>query len=148
MDIEYLDTATPAEEGAFLHLEHPAHGHKLYTGEGTSKIGELVDADLPHEAVGIYVRGWHSDSVQAVILQYERDSMEKKPSSFTQHKNVGRKIAKALIVKFQGITTNGEPLKADEGGIAALLDKSPRLEAQIIRFAKDDANFFTDAPNG
>lgn len=141
MDLIYLDTATPEEEGRFCHFTHPAHKYPLYTGEGASPQGKLVDPDKEHHKVGATVRGWYSDTVQAVLQQNAKEDLTKDEA---KQKAAGDRLAGALITAFHHVEWEGKLLTASAEDIARFRGRSPKLEKQIILFSKDDARFFTD----
>lgn len=144
MKLDSLNTATPAEEGRLCQFKHPAFGHLLWTGPGANPDGSRgEEGDV--EPVGAIIRGWHSDTVQALIRKHAKAQL-RDGKDVIDEETAGRQLAQALVVRFVGIEDGDEPLKADKDGIEKLFKNTPQFQAQILAFSKDASRFFTKQP--
>ncbi len=144
MDLSTLNTAGPAERGSALHLKHPALGHLLYTGDGASEMGELID-ESKAEPVLVFVRGIESKSAREFARALHQARMkldEKRPSDLAAIEKIGLDFAVSLVVGFSGLERDGKPLEATEENIRAFLSASDEIVSQVTEFAQDKRNFF------
>lgn len=139
MDFTSLNTKKGAAKGAFLHLKHPALGHKLYTGEGASGLGELVDADKA-DKVGVSVLGMESERVRNRAKEISRKRMKDGENEATDEDGVI--FVCSLVTEFHGIEKDGKPMAATEENKRAFFEQSDALVEQVLNFAQDRANFF------
>jgi len=140
MDFSTFNTKSAADEGAVLHFVHPILGHYLFDGKGADKDGALVDPSADHQPVTATVRGYHSDTVQAVANNGQKARFENQ--SKAQQERAGRDLIDALIVDWQGITRGGKPLPCTAENKFWLTETNHEIFRQIDQFAKDQANFF------
>jgi len=145
MELSALDTKAPAEAGAFCHLRAIPErgGHLLYTGPGSDETGNAVDKRKKPTAVGVYLRGFESDTVQKARKKAQRDAI--KAGHDADDEETSLQIAAALIIDFQGITVDGEPLEPTHDNKMRFLKASNDLVEQILLFAKDRSHFFEKA---
>jgi len=150
MKITQLDTKSPQDEGAFLHLEHTKFGHLMYDGPNADGDGRWTSEEEPEEScrVGIIVRGMEAQTVQTFTRDQQRKNLlnlkKKNPTPVPDqdHEN-GIKFACVLIVKFVNIQDeNGEELPPTEENKRAFIEYSDDLSRQILAFARDRDNFF------
>ena len=153
MKLSDLDTKSPQDEGAFLHLTHSKFGHFMYTGENADKdgrwTGEGDDAKpLDSQRIGLVVRGMEAQSVQEFTREQQRldlaNAKKKVPTPLPEleHEN-GIKFGCTLIVSFVNIEgEDGKNLPPTEENKRAFLEMSDDLSRQILMFARDRDNFF------
>lgn len=141
MDLGSLNTKTAANAGAWLHLKHPAFGHKLYHGDGADDMGRLVDASKEHKPIRVRVLGSESQAVQEVNRAVEEARMHGETITPDEH---GMRLCCAMVTEFEGIERNGQPLAgSDEDGKRAFFLQSDSIVQQVLDFAKNSANFFS-----
>lgn len=144
MEILDLNTKDDQDKGAFCHLRHTKFDHLMYTGEGSDELGRLVDETLPHEKVGAWVKGYESDKIQKLINSLQAKRLAN-PKEMT-NELLGTKVACALVIKFSGLTLDGQPLEATEENKIKFFKQSDSLVKQVNEFAKLRANFFEEPP--
>lgn len=141
MKLTKLETKTGAAKGAFLHLKHPALGHKLYTGEGADDLGRLLDKDTA-TPVGVHVMGPESERVREQMKAIN----SKKMKGDDETDEIGIAYLCALITGFSGLEgEDGKPLTSSDADKRAFLEQSDGLAEQIMEFALDRGNFFAVA---
>jgi len=155
MKISKLDTKTPQDEGAFMHMTSPKFGHLMYTGPNADDEGRWTSEDQdpdPEAAVGLMVRGMEAQSVQEFTRAQQRKALTnaKKtnptPQSDIDHEN-GIKFACVLITDFVNIEDEaGDPLEPTEENKRWLIAMSDDISRQLLKFARDQDNFF-DKPS-
>ena len=142
MDITQLNTRDPSEEGAFLHLKHPALKHLLYHGDNVDQQGKWKGEGEEPEKVGLVVKGQEAPTIRAHMSAFNKQKMKKE---FTEEENnqEARNLACALTTKFVHLYEEGQLL---DGGNQAhkemFFAKSEDLVIQVTRFARDSRNFF------
>lgn len=150
MRISQLDTKSPQDEGAFMHMTHTKFGHLMYTGPEADEEGRWVaksDPD-PDQAVGLMVRGMEAQTVQEFTRRQQRKSISqsKKPvfdQAERDHEN-GIKFACILITDFVNIEDeDGSPLEPSNENKRLLIEMSDDISRQILDFAGERDNFFT-----
>lgn len=144
MDFTKLDTKTGATKGAFLHLRHPALGHRLYTGEGATEIGELADEEKA-TAVGCHVVGLESEQVKARARRISAEKLKRKDAGKPDPEQVDEDALEfvcSLVTGFVGVERDGKPMDATDANKRAFFEMSNGLVEQVISFASDRANFF------
>jgi len=124
MDFATLDTKTPAEAGAFLHLRHPALGHLLYDGE---------------KPVGLMVRGTESKTAQDRLKAVQRDRMK------GDKEGDGLAFVCSLVIGFQGVERDGKAVDATDANVRWFFGLSDGFVEQVVTFASDRASFFKPA---
>lgn len=140
MDFTSLNTKKGAAKGAFLHLKHPALGHRLYTGEGASELGEAIDADKATK-VGVSVLGMESERVRARAKEISRKRMKNGEEDATDEDGIV--FVCSLVTEFHGIMKDGKPMAATEENKRVFFEQSDALVEQVLNFAQDRANFFS-----
>jgi len=126
MEFSQLDTKSPQEEGAFLHLRHPKFGHLLWTGPDADSENRLDPEDgegADAEPIGVTVRGLEAPSVK-------------------EEEEAGLRMAEILVIEFHGLTKGGEPVEATKENIREFFQLSDDLVQQVLTFARDKENFF------
>lgn len=126
MDFSTLDTKTPAERGAFLHLRHPATGELLY--------------DASKKPIGMMVRGLESKTAQDHIKRLEKSRMK---GASTEDTGFG--VVSSLVMGFVGVDRAGAPLTIDTDDLHWFFGLSDNFVDQVMSFARDRASFFTPA---
>lgn len=149
MDLSSFNTRNAAEQGAELHLKHPALGHRLYTGEGAGEHGKLVDKEKA-QPVTLTVFGTESDTVRERARDLQRakvkgDTAEDDPNA--DHE-AGLAFVCSLVKDWSGITDNGKPLKCTEANKRKFFEQSDDLVDQVLKFATVRANFFGKTASG
>lgn len=150
MKLSKLDTKTPQDDGAFMHLEHTKFGHLMYTGENADDDGRWKSDEDPDDKmrVGLMVRGMEAQTVQEFTREKQRKSLvnanrkNPTPVSDLEHEN-GIEFACVLISDFVNITDdNDEPLKPTDKNKRLFIELSDDLSRQILAFSRDRDNFF------
>ena len=123
-----FDTASAAESGAFLHLEHPTTGEKLYDGD---------------TAVGITLRGQDSRTFRQASHDISNKRMERQVKKLTAEalERNTRELLAACTVDWQCIEMNGEPLKCTRENADRLYAELPWIREQVDAFVSNRANF-------
>jgi hypothetical protein len=136
MKITNLETKSGAAKGAFLHLSHPALGHKLYSGEGADPdTGELNEA-AKAEKIGCHVLGTESERVRNRAKEIQKSKLK-------GDEETGMLFACSLVTGFTGLTgADGKPLGTSEAEKRLFFEQSDSFVEQVITFAGDRANFF------
>ena len=140
MDLQFINTKADAERGALLHYVHPQLGHPLYTGDGANRIGELVDASRPHEAVTALLRGEESSHVRAVANRLSKEKMRGKSDE-----DVGFEYVHSFFLAINGVTRDGVPLTTSMDDIKYFFERSDDFSTQTLRFVREKSNFFDPA---
>lgn len=141
MDLGKLNTKTGAEKGAFLHLKHPALGHKLYTGDGADEMGALMDKETA-TPVGCYVLGLESEAARARARALSAARVKGNAPDDDDGEEKGLAFVCGLVTGFQGIELNGKPITSSDADKRAFFGQSDGLLEQVLAFAQDRANFF------
>jgi len=151
-----LDTKSPQDEGAFLHLHHTKYGFPMYTGEGATKQGEWIGSEDPPQsaAIGLIVRGMESQTIQSFTRKQKARMMldqTKSKVKFSQddaeHES-GLQFACALIVSFVNIEgSNGKPLEPTDENKRAFVELSDDISRQLLAFSRERDNFFKPLPS-
>ncbi len=142
MDISALNTKTGSQKGAFLHLRHPALGHLLYSGEGADALGRAVDMDKVEKA-GVTVFGAEAEYVQEQIARIQKLSDDGDKAAAKQR---GLDFVCTLVREFHGLTANGLPLGSSDKDKRTFFEQSDGLVEQVIEFARERRNFFSEPP--
>lgn len=138
MDFSTLNTKSGASKGAFLHLKHPALGHKLYTGEGADQDGMLTDK-AKASPVGCHVMGLESERVRERAKAIQKMRLE------GDDEENGLEFICSLVTEIVGFEKDGKPMQTTEENKRAVFQQSDGLVEQVLNFAKDRANFFKRA---
>lgn len=142
MQITSLNTKTGAAKGAFLHLKHPALGHRMWTGEGADELGRLVDKEKAQK-VGCTVIGTESEQVREQARAMQKKKMKAKEDE-EEDDDTGLAFVCSLVTEFVGLEdSDGKPLKANEEGKRDFFGQSDGLVEQVLGFASDRGNFFS-----
>lgn len=138
MDLTKFDTREAADEGRPMHLKHPIFGHPLYTGDGADDQGRLVNRRKGCEPILLHVRGFHSETVRSLIRKGQKDALT------GDAEDKGDALIDALIVGWSDNVTDadGQPRKCDKRNKVAVIRSNDEYEAQLLAFARDQANFF------
>jgi len=134
MDLAQLSTTSRSEQGAFLHLNHPATGLPLFN-----------DGEAP---VGLVLRGMDS----AIVLAKSRETTQKRIDGALA---VGRRVrvdaagveadAVALLVvatkEVRGLTVAGVPVGNTPADFKKLYNDFTWVREQADAFISDRANF-------
>jgi hypothetical protein len=131
MNILSLDTRTKSNQGAFLHLKHPATGAKLYDGEGTAN------------PVGLYIKGRDSDEFAVSTHKRNNERLSAKdPIPVTSEKieQDGIELLASLTCGWENLKV-GENAKFSQDAARDLYAKLPWVYEQANTFAGDRANF-------
>jgi hypothetical protein len=142
MDFNSFNTKTGAEIGAKLHLRHPVLGHYLYSGDGADHLGRWKDKEKSPGAVCVIVRGTESKTVQDRLKQLSTNEMT---GDAQKDENRGLDFVCSLVIGFENIERDGEPMLPTEGNKRIFFEQSDSLVEQVIAFARDRTNFFSDA---
>lgn len=136
MDFSTLNTKSGAAKGAFLHLKHPALGHKLYTGEGADQDGIMVDK-AKVSPVGCHVMGLESERVRERAKAIQKSRLE------GDEEENGLEFICSLVTELVGFTDkDGKPLQTTDENKRKLFEQSDGLVEQVLSFARERANFF------
>lgn len=123
MDFSKLNTKIRADEGAFLHFRSPGTDTLIYD-DG--------------KAVGAWVRGRESKTVQAVVAQLGKQNMRSKEDRTND-------VLAALVIKFEGVSRGDDPLQVTDEDLSWLIEQSSAFETQIVAFAQGLDNFLASA---
>ena len=118
MDFSKINDRDTHEAGEFCHFCYPT-----------------PDQPMMHEGKpqGAQVRGMESFAVRKALNRIARDGLKGDAA--------GKVLLNALVIKFINIDgPDGAPLKADEAGIAWLIDRSAKFERQIVQFSDKMGN--------
>lgn len=145
MELQSLDTKTPSEEGAFLHLKDPFEGHLLYAGDNADDRGRIIDeeAESEDDRVGVFVRGYESATVQKTLKRVRRQNMKDAQKMTTEL--MGRELATAMIIDFQNLSFGGAPLTDSREDKIKFLNASDNLVDQVSHFSRATGNFTPNA---
>ncbi len=133
MDLSNFDVRSAAEEGADLHLKHPATGEKLFARDGETPFTVRVlgrDADVVQEAV--------------------RKSNELRAKGEIDEGEAGRMIVAAAVVGWhEEMELDGKPLRYSSKNVMVLLSdsRSDWLAEQITPFSLSRRNFALNMKN-
>lgn len=144
MEFSTLDTITGAEKGAFLHLKHPALGHKMYTGKGANPDGTKVDGAKDVQKVGVTVLGRDAETVKGMAEKLA-DLRGNPDSDPEEVKKASKDFVCAMVVEFHGLTKDSKPMQPTNENKRVFFDQSDDLVEQVIRFAMNRANFWSAA---
>jgi hypothetical protein len=159
MDLKSLNTKDAAEAGSELHFTHPAMGHPMYSGAGADPVtGELVNADKPNERITGIIRGMESKTVRDMLKAAakakltNRNRKSNNPDHIPTEAEVDQEMADAqksgmdlacvLLADIRGLSLDGKPMESTTENKRMFFDQSDDLVSQVVRFAKDNANFF------
>ncbi len=123
MDFSKLNTKEGAEQGAFLHLMHPATGLPLQDESGTP--------------IGLMVRGTESKTVQDRLRGLQKAQVKGAAAEET-----GLDFVCSLVISFVGVEQEGRPLQPVDKDLRWFFSLSDSFVEQVIEFAKDRSNFF------
>jgi len=139
LDLSKLDTATPAEEGSVVELEHPATGEPLRDPETKKPIT-------------VTLRGKDSPAVQAVAnkqwdRRQERIRRQKSHSSAAVVEADSVEVLVAATISWSGIALDGEVLECTPENAYKVYsdDRFPWLVEQLSRALGDRERFFSQA---
>lgn len=143
MDFSTLNTKTGANKGAFLHLKHPALGHKLYSGDGADDLGHRIDPETA-EAVGVFVIGLESEVARERARQIQKARMKGGADDDDDDADErGMDFVCGLVTAFTGIEdSDGNPLNASDEAKREFFRQSDNLIEQVMAFAQERSNFF------
>jgi len=130
MDLSNLDTTATAEDGAWLHLCHPATGAPLYKDQD----------DMP---IRIRVRGQDSSVARRMETQMadRRLNRRAKKLSAEEIEREGLDLLTALVVEWEGIVLHGEDVPCTPENVRQVLKQLRWVREQIDTFVGDRANF-------
>lgn len=140
MEIGSLETKSRANRGAFLHLKHPALGHRLWTGEGADEEGRVTDQEKA-EKVGVWVVGLESERVRERAKALQKSAMKEEDGA----DEAGLEFVCGLVTEFHGLTKDGKPLPATDQAKREFFQQSDAFVEQVTEFASDRANFWSAA---
>ena len=146
MDLKLLDTKTPAENGADLHLRHPVMGHLLYNtkAKNVDANGKLTtDAEGDAKPIIVMVRGTESPSVRARLKEVNADDLLRRKIS--KALDVGEDFAHSLVIGFKNLTIDGRDLSDSDEDKRIFFAQSDDLMKQVLTFAEEKTNFFKSA---
>ena len=127
MDLSKFDVRAAAEEGADLHLKHPATGEKLFAEDGETPFT-------------VRVLGRDADAVQEAV----RKSNEQRTKGEIDEREAGRMIVAAAIAGWhEEMTLDGKPLPYSPKNVMALIS-DPRTDwiaEQVTPFSLSRRNF-------
>lgn len=128
MDLSQINLEESAEKGAFLHLEHPVTGEKLYTDDG--------------KEVGFDVVGSDSSRFRRKFSELANRHMGKRQKQTTLEKNEqeGAELLSACVIKCHNVTLNGEAVTTSN--VEHLLMSQRWVREQLDEFVGDRRNFF------
>jgi|TARA_R100000084_G_C4651537_1_gene150036 hypothetical protein len=123
-----FDLETGADKGAFLHLEHPVTGEKLYTEDG--------------KAIGIDAVGVDSAQYRRKVSQMANRKMGKRQKNPTLEKaeQEGAELLAACVVRCHNLKFGDDemtPKNAEQ-----FLLKYRSIREQLDEFVGDRRNFF------
>ncbi len=140
MNINDLALPPSADEGATLHLRHPAHGYPLYFGKDAGPGGRAKSGS-DAKPVTVTVRSFDSEAVREAIRK-DRKAAMKTPNAEAESPN----LMDALIVAWDGIDgPDGKPWPCTRENKVAFMNRNPALNRQVTEFATDQAHFFDAA---
>lgn len=126
MDFSTLDTKTPAERGAFLHLRHPVTGEHLHDDSG--------------KPIGMMVRGLESKTAQDHLKRLEKSRLKGASAEDT-----GFGVVSSLVIGFVGVDRAGVPLTISGDDLQWFFGLSDSFVDQVMAFARDRSSFFAPA---
>lgn len=123
-----FDLETSADKGAFLHLEHPVTGEKLYTDDG--------------KAIGMDAVGVDSSQYRRKMSSMANQKMGKRQKNPTLEKaeQEGSELLAACVVKCHNMVFGGEEYTPKN--IEQCLLKYRAVREQLDEFVGDRRNFF------
>lgn len=128
MDLSSINLEQSADKGAFLHLEHPVTGEKLYTED--------------EKPIGFDVVGTDSSRYRRKISELANRKMGKRQKHVTLEKaeQEGAELLSACIIKCHNVTIDGEQIKPES--VEHVLLKHRWIHEQVDDFVGDRRNFF------
>lgn len=144
MDASKLNTKTGATKGAFLHLKHPALGHRLWTGAGADDEGRLENKESA-EKVGLKIIGFESERIRQRAKQLNAEKLKRKDDGVddADAEEEGLEFLASLVTEVYGLTkADGTPLTPSKEDLRYLFDQSDDFGQQIMTFAQSRANFY------
>lgn len=144
MDVSKLNTKIGAAKGAFLHLKHPALGHKLWTGEGADEEGRATDR-MKAEKVGLKIVGFESERIRQRAKKLNEEKLKRKDDGVedADAEEEGLDFLASLVTDVCGLTrADGTPLKPVKEDLRYLFDQSDDFGQQVLAFAQNRANFY------
>lgn len=128
MDLSTINLEQSAEKGAFLHLEHPVTGEKLYTED--------------EKPIGFDVVGTDSSRYRRKISELANRKMGKRQKQVTLEKaeQEGAELLSACIIKCHNVVIDGEQVKPE--ALENMLVKHRWIREQVDEFVGDRRNFF------
>lgn len=131
MDMADLDPVAWSNEGADLHLVHPATKDPLYDENGKPII--------------IRVRGMESDGARA---KAKRVARAMRSGRKVDNDAEGLELLASLVIDWKGIGWKGVVLDCTPTNIRMLLKERDWIGQQILAFASETENFFSAASSG
>jgi hypothetical protein len=127
MDFSQLDTASAAERGAIMYVEHPT------TGERTGAWIRLAGVD--------------SKRFRDLVKNRAREQMARKARTedVDRIERSGLETLAHCTLEWHGITEGGKDLECNEENAAYLYGKYLWLREQVDSFMADRANFLPSA---
>lgn len=96
------------------------------------------------ESVKIWIHSAKSDQATEVYNEMLKDKHSMQTPNLKRDREYDIKLAKALIVKFEGVLINGVEYESNAENIEMLVREFDFIRAQAIRLAQEDAFFFND----
>jgi len=123
-----FDLESSADKGAFLHLEHPVTGEKLYTEDG--------------KAIGMDAVGVDSTQYRRKLSTIANRKMGKRQKNPTLEKSEqeSAEILSACVIKCHNMKFDGEDVTPKN--VEQFLLKYRAIKEQLDEFVGDRRNFF------
>jgi hypothetical protein len=138
LDFADLDTKTPAEAGAELHLENPKTGDPIYLADGSPATITFMGPDSAK--VRAFQRRHTDDALEAARRNKSPISAEA-----SERRTVGELAA--ITLRWNVPPLDGQPVPCTEANARKLYGdpRLPWIVEQAVRFVTDRARFFKSA---
>jgi predicted glycosyl hydrolase (DUF1957 family) len=138
MDLGNLDFSKQAEEGAWLHLEHPTTGDPLET-EGSPVRVLLLGRDS-----AAYRKAAHK-AQDARLKAAARGAAGARGLTAEVLERESIRVLAACVVDWEGIVVDGEALEYSHAAAVELLERFDWIKQQVDAFVEDRANFLGES---
>lgn len=136
MDLSNISKSVDTDQGAFLHLEHPATGEKLYADKD--------EQGNPIKPIGMYLVGMDSKVYRRKQAEIANRALAKKRKQVTyeQFDENGTELLAACVVSFQNMVVDEEVMEDPKKQAHPLFLNHRWIREQADEFIGDRRNFF------
>lgn len=130
MELSQFDLKKSADQPAVCNIVHPVTEEQMFKEDGVTPVT-------------VTILGQDSSKARKLAkAQAQRTLNSRKKQTVDELQAFGRKLVASLVTDVDGITENGEPVKADAEQLEKLFESYPWIYDQLDAFIADKANFY------